>query len=51
MKKGIVILLLIVIGSSVAMAQGRLMFDLSHGQFLDKFTEPGYYDYVIPGYQ
>lgn len=27
------------------------MFDLSHGQFQDKFTEPGFYDYVIPGYK
>lgn len=26
------------------------MFDLSHGQFLDKFTEAGFYDYVIPEY-
>lgn len=50
MKKGIIILLSVITWSGVAMAQGRLMFDLSHGQFLDKFTEPGFYDYVIPGY-
>ena len=29
----------------------RLLFDLAHGQFQDKWVDPSYYDYVIPGYQ
>ena len=29
----------------------RLLFDLAHGQFQDKFVDPSYYDYVIPGYK
>ena len=50
-RTALVILLAISVGAG-AVAQGpRLMFDLSHGQFLDKFTEPGFYDYVIPGYR
>ena len=31
--------------------QKRLMFDLAHGQFQDKYVDPSFYDYVIPGYQ
>ena len=50
MKRFALLLALMVSLGAVAQSP-RLMFDLSHGQFLDKFTEPGYYDYVIPGYQ
>lgn len=46
------ILFLVLIAASVgASGQKRLMFDLSHGQFEDKFVDKSYYDYVIPGYQ
>lgn len=51
MKRLLLITMLMLTAITAATAQKRLMFDLSHGQFLDKFTEPGYYDYVIPGYQ
>ena len=51
MQRLILLFTSLLIALASAQAQGRLLFDLSHGQFLDKFTEPGFYDYVIPGYQ
>lgn len=47
----LIFLLLTLTVLTTAAAQKHLMFDLSHGQFLDKFTEPGFYDYVIPEYK
>lgn len=29
----------------------KIAFDLSHGQFQDKFVDPSYYDYVLPAYR
>ena len=42
---------LVVAASSMAQDKKRLMFDLSHGQFLDVNVGSDFYDYVIPGYQ
>jgi len=51
MKRKLLSILIIVAFALGALAQKRVMFDLSHGQFKDVFVEPSYYDYVIPGYE
>lgn len=44
--------LMILAFATAAIAQEqRLLFDLSHGQFQDKFVDPSFYDYVIPDYK
>lgn len=44
-------LLLTILVSVPVLAQQKLMFDLSHGQFQNVFVDPSFYDYVIPGYK
>ena len=36
---------------SLIIAQPKVTFDLSHGQFQDVFVKPSYYDYVLPEYR
>ncbi|HOO42537.1 MAG TPA: hypothetical protein P5167_01600 [Bacteroidales bacterium] len=50
MKKFLLVCAFVMIATGVS-AQKKVMFDLSHGQFQDKFVDPSYYDYVIPEYE
>lgn len=51
MIKKVLFVCVFTIAAFGALAQKKVMFDLSHGQFQDTFVDPSYYDYVIPEYE
>ena len=51
MKSKLLLVGIAAIAAGSAVAQPKVVFDLSHGQFQDVFVNPSYYDYVLPEYR